>query len=55
MKTNPIGRSVVTENYKSPGTVTWELVRQRAVELALIDGRSVPERVPAPNRQTNKA
>jgi len=40
MKTNPLKDGVLTENSTGIGTVTREMVRQRAVELAAINGRS---------------
>lgn len=41
MKTNPLKEGVLTENAVGIGTVTRGMVRERAVELAKIDGRSV--------------
>jgi hypothetical protein len=43
MKTNPSKDGVVTENSAGIGTVTRKMVRQRAVELAAINGRSAHE------------
>jgi hypothetical protein len=40
MKTNPLKEGVLTENSVGIGTVTRGMVRERAVELAKIDGRS---------------
>jgi hypothetical protein len=40
MKTNPLKQGIITENSAGIGTVTRDLVRIRAVELAIIDGRS---------------
>jgi hypothetical protein len=40
MKTNPLKEGNLTENSAGIGTVTRKMVRQRAAELALIDGRS---------------
>jgi hypothetical protein len=40
MKTNPLKEGVLTENSAGIGTVTREMVRTRATELAVIDGRS---------------
>ena len=39
MKTNPLKEGVLTENSAGIGTVTRKMVRERAVELALINGR----------------
>jgi hypothetical protein len=39
MKTNPLKEGTLTENSAGIGTVTPKMVRQRAVELAVIDGR----------------
>ena len=39
MKTNPIKEGTLTENSAPLGTVTRGMVRARAVELAVIDGR----------------
>jgi hypothetical protein len=41
MKTNPLKEGLLTENSAGIGTVTRKMVRERAVELAVIDGRSV--------------
>ena len=43
MKTNPLKEGVLTENSAGIGTVTRKMVRERAVELAVINGRSAPE------------
>jgi hypothetical protein len=43
MKTNPSKDGVVTENSAGIGTVTRKMVRERAVELAAINGRSAHE------------
>ena len=40
MKTNPLKQGVLTENSAGIGTVTRKMVRERAVELAVINGRS---------------
>ena len=37
---NPLKKGVLTENSAGIGTVTPKMVRQRATELAVIDGRS---------------
>ena len=44
MKTNPLKQGLLTENSAGIGTVTRKMVRTRAVELAIINGRS-PEQV----------
>ena len=44
MKTNPLKQGLLTENSVGMGTVTRKMVRTRAVELAIINGRS-PEQV----------
>jgi hypothetical protein len=43
MKTNPLKDGVLTENSTGIGTVTGKMVRERAVELAAINGRSAKE------------
>src|SRR5512145_2439320 len=43
MKTNPLKEGLLTENSAGIGTVTREMVRERAVELAVINGRSAQE------------
>jgi len=43
MKTNPLKEGVLTKNSAGIGTVTREMVRARAVELAVIDGRSAKD------------
>jgi hypothetical protein len=40
MKTNPLKDGVLTENSAGIGTVTRQMIRERAVELAAINGRS---------------
>ena len=40
MKTNPLKQGTLTENSQGIGTVTRKMVRERAVELAIINGRS---------------
>jgi len=40
MTTNPLKQGVLTENCVGIGTVTRGMVRERAVELAVINGRS---------------
>jgi hypothetical protein len=43
MKINPLKQGVLTENSSSIATVTRKMVRERAVELAVINGRSAQE------------
>jgi hypothetical protein len=43
MKTNLLKDGTLTENSVGIGTVTRQMVRQRAVELAVMDGRSAQE------------
>jgi hypothetical protein len=43
MKPNPLKDGVLTENSAGIGTVTRKMVRERAVELAAMDGRSAQE------------
>ena len=43
MKTNPLKQGVLTENSTGIGLVTREMVRNRAVELAMINGRLAQE------------
>ena len=43
MKTNPLKQGALTENSAGIGTVTRKMVRERAVELAAINGRSAQE------------
>ncbi len=40
MKTNPLKEGALTENSAGLGTVTRRMVRERAAELATINGRS---------------
>ena len=40
MKTNPLKQGVLTENSAGIGTVNRKMVRERAVELAVINGRA---------------
>ena len=39
MKTNPLKQGILTEHSTGVGTVTRAMVRERAMELALINGR----------------
>ena len=43
MSNNPLKQGALTENSAGLGTVTRKLVRERAVELAVINGRSATE------------
>ena len=43
MNKNPLKQGILTENSAGIGTVTRKMVRERAVELAVINGRSAPE------------
>jgi hypothetical protein len=43
MKTNPLKEGALTENSAGLGTVTRKMVRERAMELAAINGRSPQE------------
>jgi hypothetical protein len=43
MKTNPLKEGALTENSAGIGTVTRKMVRERAVQLAAINGRSAHE------------
>jgi hypothetical protein len=43
MKTNPLKEGVLTQNSAGLGTVTRKMVQARAVELAVINGRSAQE------------
>jgi hypothetical protein len=43
MNTNPLKQGMLTENSAGLGTVTRKMVRERAVQLAIIDGRSAHE------------
>ena len=43
MKTNPLKRSTLTEHSAGPGSVSRKLVRERAIEVAVINGRSAQE------------
>ena len=45
MKANPLKEGVLTENSAGIGTVTRKMVRERAVELAAINGRPPQESV----------
>lgn len=40
MNSNPLKQGILTENSVGIGTVTREMVRERAIELAIIDGRT---------------
>jgi hypothetical protein len=47
MNTNPLKQGALTENSAGIGTVTRKMVRQRAVELAVINGRTAREVSPS--------
>ena len=40
MKNNPLNKGIISENFTGVGTVSPEMVRARAVELAVINGHS---------------
>jgi len=43
MKTNPLKEGALTKNSTGIGTVTRKMVRERAIELAVINGRPAHE------------
>ena len=43
MKTNSLKQGILTENSAGIGTVNRKMVRERAIELAIINGRPVHE------------
>jgi hypothetical protein len=43
MNTNPLKKGVISENFAGVGAVTHDMVRQRAIELAIINGRAAQE------------
>jgi hypothetical protein len=43
MKTNPLKDGIITENSAGVGTVTRKMVHERAIELAIINGRTAQE------------
>jgi hypothetical protein len=43
MNTNPLKQGLLTENSEGIGTVTRKMVRERAIELAVINGRSAQD------------
>ena len=43
MKKNPLTKGLITENFTGIGPVARGMVRERAVELAIINGRSAAE------------
>jgi hypothetical protein len=43
MSTNPLKKGLLTENSAGIGTVTRKMVRERAIELALINGHAAQE------------
>ena len=43
MKNNPLKQGVLTENAEGIGTVSRKMVRERAVELAVTNGRAAQE------------
>ena len=43
MKDNPLKQGALTENSAGVGTVTRTMIRERAIELAVINGRTAQE------------
>ena len=43
MNSDPLKQGALTENSQGIGTVTRKMVRERAVELAVINGHSAPD------------
>ena len=43
MKTDPLKQGALTENSAGIGTVTRKMVQERAIELAIINGRSAED------------
>lgn len=43
MRKNPLNKGMIAENFSGIGTVSRAMVRERAVELAVINGRSGQE------------
>src|SRR5580698_1372138 len=54
MKTNPLKEGAVTANSAGIGTVTQKMLRNRAVALALIDGRSAHQVLPSDWEQASR-
>ena len=54
MKTNPLKEGNISENSAGIGTVTRKMVRERAVELAIINGRSAREVSKADREQAKR-
>ena len=54
MKTNPLKHGALSENSVGIGMVTPEMVRERAVELALINGHSTEELSPSDLEQAQR-
>jgi len=54
MKTNPLKQGLLTENSAGIGTVTRQMVRERAAELAVINGRSAQEVSPSDWMQSKR-
>jgi hypothetical protein len=53
MDTNPLKQGALTENSAGIGTVTRKMVRERAVELAIINGRSARDVSQSDREQAN--
>ena len=54
MKTNPLKEGNISENSAGIGNVTRKMVRERAVELAIINGRSAQEVSKADREQAKR-
>jgi hypothetical protein len=54
MNKNPLTKGVIAENFAGLGTVTREMVQKRAIELALINGRTADNVSPADFAQAKR-
>jgi hypothetical protein len=54
MKTNPVNKGVISNNFSGVGEVTTEMIDKRACEIALISGRPNKEVTDADFDQANR-
>jgi hypothetical protein len=54
LESNPLKEGVLTENSKGIGTVTMKMIKDRAIEIAWMNGRGAQELRPADYVEANR-
>lgn len=54
METNPLKEGALTENSKPLGTVTQKMIKDRAIEIAWVNGRGANELKPSDYVEANR-